>query len=267
MNPPHSLPTRWHSYGAARVEPLIIINGTVLRGGAGGCLRPPLPCPLPPLSPSVLSAPLTCGQLSGGGAVRRGGMTSQGGKDGRNAIAHAHAHSLFPPRPPAHPLPRTPSFRIDDHDLMMALLEKFCPGTKEHLRPLLVRSRHRFRVKERAHCELADNVVAIITVRSTLARPGTLSLRRLTQRCCVIRGNANELSGILAPLQLQRYLDQGKKILPPKWEDEQRSLRSAAVALTITRVPLAAPVIACHWQCHTASTGWGVGGGPCPAAS
>ena len=57
-------------------------------------------------------------------------------------------------------------------------------------------------------------------------------------------GDANEVSGIvgfLAPLQLQRYPAQEKKIPPSKWEEEQLSLRSAAVALTITRVSPAAP--------------------------
>ena len=52
-------------------------------------------------------------------------------------------------------------------------------------------------------------------------------------------GDANEVSsivGVAAPLQLQRYPAHERKISQPKWEAEP-SLRSAAVALTISRKP------------------------------
>ena len=56
--------------------------------------------------------------------------------------------------------------------------------------------------------------------------------------------DANEASGIVsffAPLQPQRCPPQEGEIPPPKWEEEQLSLRSAAVALTITRTSSSAP--------------------------
>ena len=56
-------------------------------------------------------------------------------------------------------------------------------------------------------------------------------------------GDAKEVSGIvgvLASLQLQRCPAREKKIPTPKWEEEQLSLRSDAVALTISR-KLSAP--------------------------
>ena len=61
-------------------------------------------------------------------------------------------------------------------------------GTKEQLRPIVILP-HLSRVQERVRYELVNNeaVAGVMSgQRSTLARIGTLSWRRQTQRCCAI---------------------------------------------------------------------------------
>ena len=117
---------------------------------------------------------------------------------------------------------------------------------------MVILPRHLSCVQERVHYELANNeavaaALVIVTVpRATLEACSDRDTFMAKADPALLRnwGDANEMSGIvgvLAPLQLQRCPATERKIPPPKWEEEQLSLLSAAVALTITRVSTAVP--------------------------